>query len=62
MLFNEDGSLYIYLTKNNPGEKFKNNWLPTSKKDEIFALTIRCYWPKEEILNRKWIPPTLLIE
>ncbi|MEN9684611.1 MAG: hypothetical protein RLZZ28_397 [Bacteroidota bacterium] len=52
---NTDGSIDIYIQKNNPGNEKASNWLPAPGGD--FNLLLRVYWPKEEMLNRNWNPP-----
>src|SRR5271168_3514359 len=48
---NADGSVDLYLQKENPGKGTESNWLlaPADK----FILMLRLYWPKEN-------PPSLL--
>jgi len=53
--FNADGSLDIYVQRENPGKTKYSNWLPTPSEGN-FELTLRLYWPKEEALNGTWIP------
>ena len=55
--FNPDGSLDIYFQSQNPGPEKESNWLPSG--DGAFNLTIRLYWPEEDILNGTWHPPAL---
>jgi hypothetical protein len=46
MKTNEDGSLTIYIQKDNPGPDKEANWLP-APNDTIY-LVMRLYWPKTE--------------
>lgn len=55
--FNSDGSLDILIQTESPGKDKENNWLPASK--ENFNLTLRMYWPTEDVLNGKWTPPSV---
>jgi hypothetical protein len=55
--FNEDGSLTLIAGPKPPGDEMFNNWLPTP--EGTFSLYIRCYWGKEAILDRSWIPPKI---
>jgi Uncharacterized conserved protein len=48
---NQDGSLTLYIQKNNPGADKESNWLP-APNDTIY-LVMRLYWPKET-------PPSIL--
>lgn len=53
---NADGSVDIYIQKDDPGKDKENNWLPAPNGP--FNLLLRVYWPKEEMLNRSWkVPP-----
>ena len=58
LLFNDDGSLDIYVQPRSPGKDKSSNWLP-SAIDAPFALTLRLYWPEDEVLNGDWNPPTV---
>lgn len=53
--FNADGSLDLYLQNESPGRDKESNWLPAPK--ENFALILRVYWPKQQLLDRSWTPP-----
>lgn len=53
--YNNDGSLDIYIQTENPGKEKESNWLPAPKEGN-FELTLRLYWPKEEVLNGEWNP------
>lgn len=53
--FNPDGSLDIYIQKAFPDKDKEANWLPAPSG--LFNVTLRLYWPKEEILNNKWVMP-----
>ena len=48
-IYNEDGSLTIYIQSEEPEGK-KSNWVPTPKEG-IFKLNFRNYIPKETLLN-----------
>src|SRR5579871_158163 len=52
---NADGSLDIYIQHDAPGGSKDANWLPAPAG--AFNLSLRMYWPKEEVTNRKWTPP-----
>jgi len=55
--FNPDGSLDLYIQNQDPGQDRQSNWLPSGAGP--FNLTIRLYWPKQDILDGSWHPPTL---
>jgi hypothetical protein len=57
LVFNNDGSLDIYIQHTNPGQEKVANWLPVPKG--TFDLIMRIYWPKSEVLQGKWSPPTV---
>jgi hypothetical protein len=54
---NPDGSLTLYFQNESPGADKETNWVPTPKDE--FSLYIRAYWPKTEILDGRWVPPTM---
>jgi hypothetical protein len=53
---NSDGSLTLYFQNKSPDAERESNWVPTPTNE--FSLYIRAYWPKEEILNGSWRPPS----
>lgn len=55
--FNPDGSLTIYVQNESPGKDRESNWLPAP--EDAFSLFMRLYWPKKEVLDSKWVPPTI---
>jgi hypothetical protein len=57
MKMNADGSLTLYFQHETPGTDKETNWVPTPTDE--FSLYIRAYWPKEEVLNASWKPPTV---
>jgi hypothetical protein len=60
LVYESDGSLRIIISVHEPtpveGEK-KINWLPAPQHNENFLLTLRVYWPQEEVLTGLWTPP-----
>lgn len=54
---NADGSIDIYVQKDSPGKDKESNWLPAPAGP--FAVMLRVYWPKQELLERRWTPPPL---
>jgi hypothetical protein len=61
---NADGSLTLYIQKDNPGSDKEANWLPAP--NDLIYLVMRLYWPKTEppsILpagEGTWKPPGIL--
>ncbi len=53
--YNNDGSLDIYIQKENPGKDKESNWLPAPQSG-TFELTMRLYWPKETVFDGTWNP------
>ncbi len=62
---NEDGSLTLYIQKDNPGPDKESNWLP-APNDTIY-LVMRLYWPKTgtpSVLpagEGTWKPPGVVV-
>src|SRR5260370_13348609 len=48
---NADGSVTLYIQKDNPGADKESNWLPAP--NDLIYLVIRLYWPKAT-------PPSIL--
>lgn len=57
--YNEDGSLDIYVQSEAPTEEKRQNWLPIPQ-DGPFYLTMRLYWPKDEVLSGAWNMPFVM--
>jgi hypothetical protein len=55
--YNDDGSVDIYIQRQNPGRDKTANWLPTPTGK--FNLNLRSYWPKQALLNGQWAPPPI---
>jgi len=45
-----DGSVTLYIQKDNPGPDKESNWLPAP--NDLIYLVMRLYWPKK--------PPSIL--
>lgn len=56
MKFDPNGSLTIYIQKENPGNDKESNWLPAPRSGP-FRLGLRLYAPKQNVLDRSWSPP-----
>lgn len=54
--YNTDGSLDIYIQRDNPGSSKTSNWLPTPNQGN-FTLNMRLYSPKDLALDGDWAPP-----
>lgn len=63
---NADGSLTIYLQKNNPGPEKESNWLPAP--EEAFYVILRAYAPGEALIKAQTdpeafpLPPIAVVE
>ena len=57
IIYNQDGSLDIYIQKDSPGKDKESNWLPAH--DGPFSLQGRMYWPKPEALDPLYVPPAV---
>ena len=55
---NADGSLDLYVQQDAPSGAKDANWLPAPAG--AFNLSLRMYWPKDEVLGGKWIPPAVM--
>ena len=55
--YNPDGSLTLYASAKSPGADKESNWLPAP--NGTFSLYIRAYWPKVDILEARWKPPSV---
>ncbi len=60
---NQDGSVDLFVQKDNPGGDKEANWLPAPAGK--FVLMLRMYWPKENppsILDGSWKPSGVRLE
>ncbi len=53
--YHPDGSLDIFIQKDNPGPGKVSNWLPAF--DGPFSLQARMYWPEPGALDPLYVPP-----
>jgi hypothetical protein len=57
LTLDRDGSLPIRIQRAAPVPDLASNWLPTPAGR--FRLVLRLYWPREEVLDRRWTPPAV---
>ncbi|MDM1885806.1 DUF1254 domain-containing protein [Mycobacteroides abscessus] len=57
---NPDGSVDIYIQRENPGAAKESNWLPTPAAGN-FNLLLRTYWPDQKIIDGTWNPPAVTL-
>jgi hypothetical protein len=58
LIKNPDGSIDIYIQRDAPDSSVMNNWLP-SPAGGGFQMTLRLYWPQEQVVDKSWIPPAV---
>ncbi|TCT34764.1 hypothetical protein EDC90_10308 [Martelella mediterranea] len=56
LTYNDDGSLDIWIQRDNPGADKESNWLPTPKSGG-FSMTMRIYWPDPAMMTGGWSIP-----
>ena len=59
LIFNEDGSLDIYIQHEPPGAESESNWLP-SPPAGVLGVTMRLYEPAPQALSGEWWPPAVV--
>jgi hypothetical protein len=57
--FNPDGSLDLYVQRDDPGGAKSANWLPAPASGR-FSLTMRLYWPEKRAIEGGWAPPPVI--
>lgn len=55
--YGPDGSLILYISRNNPGPSNRSNWLPAPGGP--FYCVLRVYLPGEAVLNGSWKKPQM---
>jgi hypothetical protein len=58
LTFNKDGSLDLWIARDDPGDAKKANWLPAPAKGP-FGIFLRVYLPKPQMITRAYLPPRL---
>jgi hypothetical protein len=53
-----DGTLDMYIQRDDPGAERRANWLPAPAGG--FSLVLRLYDPKPPVLDGSWIPPSVV--
>jgi hypothetical protein len=56
--YEADGSVTIYMQKDNPGPEKESNWLPTPQTGN-FRPIMRMYQPQEPILDGTYLLPAI---
>jgi hypothetical protein len=59
-VYNQDGSLDLFIQNDSPGKDKESNWLPAPPGK--FILMLRLYWPQEKapsIIDGTWQPPAV---
>jgi hypothetical protein len=59
LIVDDDGSLSILIQRDRPPRARRSNWLPAPPGP--FALVLRLYWPRDEVLRRRWTPPAVTL-
>ena len=54
-----DGSFTITIAHEQPPEAPEANWLPSTPPGKPFALVLRLYLPRREVLEGTWSPPPM---
>ena len=55
---NPDGSIDLYIQRDSPDSSKVSNWLPAPASGG-FSMTLRLYWPKQQVLDKSWVPPAV---
>ena len=55
LVYGRDGSLEIYLQRDQPDQALRANWIPLPKGD--FNLFFRFYLPNQSMIDQSYVPP-----
>jgi hypothetical protein len=58
LALNPDGSLDIWIARTDPGGARTANWLPAPAEGP-FAMILRAYLPRQELIAQSYIPPAV---
>jgi hypothetical protein len=58
LVTNPDGSIDLYIQGDPPDSSKISNWLPAPASGG-FSLTLRLYWPREQVMDKSWVPPAV---
>jgi hypothetical protein len=58
LINNADGSIDIYIQRDSHDSAKMPNWLPAPASGN-FSLTLRLYWPKQQVVDKTWVPPAV---
>jgi len=56
LVFNEDGSLSLYIQHESPGKDKESNWLPSPRSGRIIPI-MRLYGPQQDAVLGRWDLP-----
>lgn len=56
LVFNQDGSLDLFIQHENPGPAKESNWLPSPPTGTL-GITLRLYAPRPAAIYGRWTPP-----
>lgn len=59
LAYGDDGSLTIWMTREDPGGDATRNWLPIPTEGN-FVVALRAYLPRPTMLNGQYVPPRII--
>ena len=57
-IYDDDGTLTLYIQKDSPGGDLENNWLPAPEGP--FYCVLRLYGPEDNALEGSWVNPPIV--